>query len=199
MENFKKDSTYLYVISGPMLSGKSTALINILNHGSMSNLKCVYFNSAIDTRSKEIFSCHNPNIKIRDEVDKFKIEKIEDLFNRDNYDLEKYHIIGIDEAQFFGDLMSILKIMEMKKFIVVAGLETNFKQQPFGKLGELIGHCNKHEKVIGFCMICSKMGKINQAIYSIINPEYKNDEIFNSGGDICVGDKQYIPVCFEHR
>ena len=189
MDQYRENEPYLQIITGPMASGKSSELIKILNTAALAKLKCVYLNSSVDTRGVE-FSCHDPNVKIHESVVKMKIDTISDIFNK--IKINDFQIIGVDEAQFFPDLPNILQIVNQNKFVVVAGLDSDFKQQEFGQIHKIIKDCNKHEKLNGFCAICSEEGNVCSAIYTIRREQSKNEE------QILVGSEQYISVCRKH-
>jgi thymidine kinase len=107
-------------------------------------------------------------------------------------EIESYDIIIIDEAHFFEDLIDFTnKCLELKKFIIVAGLQADFKGHKFGKILDLIPICTNIKRLHAYCAICSKSKHCRIAIYS--KKITKSKRINDIGGI----DK-YIPVCREH-
>ena len=72
---------------------------------------------------------------------------------------EKYHVIGIDEAQFFrSSLVDVCNnLANGGKRIIVAGLDMDIKGKPFGPMSNLIA---KAEFVSKLHAICAKTGKM---------------------------------------
>ena len=94
----------------------------------------------------------------------------------------EYRVIGIDEAQFFTDLVDFCsEMITMDKIIFVAGLDGNFLQQPFGDILNLIPICNSVVKLNATCAKC-----FNTACFS----KRTNDEDQLE----MIGD-EYISVC----
>jgi thymidine kinase len=75
-------------------------------------------------------------------------------------DISKYDVIAIDEAQFFRDLKNIVVdwVETQKKIVIVAGLNGDFRRQPFGEINELIPYCDAITKLTAFCVSCRKKG-----------------------------------------
>jgi thymidine kinase len=166
----------LHLILGNMRSGKSSHLINnLLRYKAIGhNIFCI--NSINDTRTP------NNEIKTHDLVTipaiKCKNLKIDIPYNTT--------VIGIDEAQFFDDLIPFIKYMlEKKMIIIVAGLDSDYKQEPFGEILKLIPIADTYKKVYSFCKICKNgtLGSFTKRINT------------NNKEKILVGDDYYISVC----
>ena len=83
-----------------MVSGKSTSLVETVRKYSFKNIKTILINFVGDTRySAESKIVTHDQIKYDSLTCKLLSEKIETL--------EKYDVLGIDEGQFFADLVSI--------------------------------------------------------------------------------------------
>ena len=82
----------LELVISCMFSGKTTLLLNRLNTFALTNVRCLYVNSSLDTRG-EIFSTHNPLITSLGSISALKLDTLSPLLNED------YDVIGIDEAQ----------------------------------------------------------------------------------------------------
>jgi thymidine kinase len=176
------------IIIGPMFSGKTTELHRRLNICADAGYKVVYINSNIDTRA-EYLSTHNSTLKKSDNLRYLKTDKLIDIID----DCKQGDIIGIDEAQFFPDLIDFSKVLceTFMKKIIVSGLNADFKRKPFGEIIDLITICDTVTKLNPFCMPCRKTkNKMTPALFSKrINKE--NSTIFVGGS------YDYVPVCRE--
>lgn len=92
-------------------------------------------------------------------------------------------VIGIDEGQFFPDLLPICEqFANMGKIVIVAGLDSDFQKKPFGKILDLVSLCDEIVKLSAICA-CGK-----EAIFTKRTSEDK--EIVVIGGK-----EKYTPVC----
>jgi thymidine kinase len=173
------------IIMGPMLCGKTSEVIRRLIIYHEMEMKVLYINNAIDSRSDSAFSTHNATIgKVP-----FDAIKITDLFSQD---VSKYDVIAIDEASFFSDLKeTVLKWVEQdKKIVIVAGLNGDFKREPFGQINDLIPYCDSVTKLAPFCMFCRKKGVMRAALFS--------KRIVPNDCNVLIGGKDvYSPTCRE--
>lgn len=174
------------LIIGPMFSGKTTELHRRLNICKNASFSVIYINSVVDTRA-EFFSTHNSTLKQNNEIKYVKAQTLTNLVD----ECKGYDVIGIDEAQFFPDLILFCRTMceEYKKKVIVCGLNSDFKRHPFGEILSLVSICDTITKVESFCSSCRKDGgEMVPAIFS--------KRIMRSENTILVGGTgEYIPVC----
>ena len=124
------------VITGPMYSAKTTELIKRLSIEAEMGFMVLYINHLVDEeRSTNDFSTHNPVYKEKiDEVVNFHFKKTDDLMALiEGESLDKYDVIGIDEAQFFNELINPVLYLaeELNKHVIVAGLSLDSSRQKF--------------------------------------------------------------------
>ena len=165
------------LLIGPMFSGKSTRLVETVRKYSFKNKKTILINFVGDTRySAESKIVTHDQIKYDSLTCKLLSEKIETL--------EKYDVIGIDEGQFFADLVSICeKLCYLGKIVVVAALSGDFLMKPFPNVAELISKADKIKLMKAYCFYCHKV-----AGFSL--------RTVNSNETILIGASEaYRPVC----
>jgi thymidine kinase len=139
---------WIEVICGSMFSGKTEELIRRLNRSLIARLNVKVFKPAIDTRyhHSDIVS-HNDNA-----APSIPVSKATDIPGlAGNCD-----VVGIDEAQFFGrDIVEVCNSMANSgKRVIVAGLDMDFKGEPFGYLPQLLSMAEYVTKVHAICMVC---------------------------------------------
>jgi len=92
----------LNLILGSMFSGKSSMLIQKISEYEAIGKKTLLINSALDTRcAKNEIKTHSNKIKKG-----LKVNKLMQLLK--NKQFLEAEIIGIDEANFFGDLYNFI-------------------------------------------------------------------------------------------
>lgn len=138
----------LEVILGPMYSGKSTELIRRISRFTSIETPTLCINHSLDSRTSDYIQTHN-ELKIP----AIKTDSLmSGVYTKEEFD--KAEVIGIDEAQFFGDLVEFVKMSEiycykhkLNKTIIVSGLDGDFNRKPFGQILDLIPLCDKVEKL----------------------------------------------------
>ncbi len=138
----------IQLILGPMFSGKSTELIRRIRIYSVSNLKCLVVKYINDNRySHENVSTH----------DNFHLPAVStDKLNSLNEKLVKSsNVIGIDEGQFFPDIVDFCdRNANDGKIIIVAALDGTFQRKPFGEVLNLVPLSDSVIKLNSVCMDC---------------------------------------------
>lgn len=183
----------LHLIIGGMYSGKSSELINVCNKYKYINKNILYINSQKDTRSLGGFGylkSHKLGYITSHEgksAQCIKVDHLNDIFI-DNIH-EDFDVIGIDEAQFFDDLEPVLKLVNIfHKIVVVSGLNGDFQQNVFGKILNLIPHCDTLKKLNALCVKC------NNCTPGIFSKRMHDSENQNFIG----GESEYTAVCRYH-
>ncbi len=194
--DFEDNEGRLDIIIGTMFSGKTSYLLGEIAKLAELNNKILYINIEFDNRSANIFSTHNPFFDNHvDFIKKESISKNVTMVKTKtlmDIDISSYNIIIVDEAHFFDELVDFAnKCLEQKKFIIVAGLQADFKGNKFGKIHDLIPINTNITRLHAYCAECAKVRKCRVAIYS--KRITKSKKINDIGGS----DK-YIPVCREH-
>jgi len=169
------------IILGCMFSGKSTELLRRISRYDAINNSILLINSTKDTRTGKSIKTHNNDVKTA-----LKLDNLMELFNKDN--LESYNnakVIGIDESQFFPDLLKFIEQSERDdKIIIIAGLDGDSNRKPFGQILSCIPLCDTIVKLKAMDMI-SKDG----------TPAIFTKRIDNSSEQIYIGAKnKYLAV-----
>lgn len=172
---------------GPMFSGKSTALIRSLGTYADLGVRCLYVNSKIDSRASaqnEVVSNHSKAYSsVSSKVDVVAVEHLASV------DIKKYKVIGVDEAQFFDDLLLVVDWVECdNKIVEVAGLDGSFQRQPMGKMLSLIPFADTVNKLNAACKECLKNNRFKNAPFTARLTKSKDSVLI--GGSEC-----YSPVC----
>ena len=75
-------------------------------------------------------------------------------------------VIGVDEAQFFADdIVEVVKNLAAQgKRVVVAGLDKDFRGQPFGAIPQLMAEAEYVTKTLAICMRCGEPANFTQRL-----------------------------------
>ena len=141
------------LIIGPMFSGKSTRLIGLIRKYTYKAKKTIMIKFFADKRYTD-----------KSEVvthDLLKYDSIECKNLRDHFDkIKSYDVIGIDEGQFFPDLVEVCEELAlMKKTVIVAALNGDFRMEPFPVVAKLISKADKIKLLKAYCFNCHRDAK----------------------------------------
>lgn len=129
-----------------ILGHNSSQLIHEISkyQGIKEHVFCI--NSIYDDRHHEDVIMTHDGVTI----DCCKVEKLEDA-----HIPYSTQVIGIDEAQFFPDLISFVKDKLSKGFtLIVAGLDGDYRQQKFGNILDLVPLADTYQKKYALCNYC---------------------------------------------
>lgn len=142
---------WIEVICGSMFSGKTEELIRRLKRAKIANLKVEIFKPAIDIRY------HEQNIVSHDEnaILSTPIENSQTILLLGN----DVNVIGIDEAQFFDDLLPTVcdQLALRGTRVIVAGLDMDFAGNPFGQMPFLLAKADYITKLHAICVKCGNI------------------------------------------
>jgi thymidine kinase len=154
--NHKEQFGWIEVICGSMFSGKTEELIRRLKRAKFARQKVEIFKPAVDVRyDDEMVVSHDDN-----EIRSTPVPAAANIpILADGCD-----VIGIDEAQFFDDeIVRVCNDLANKGIrVIVAGLDMDFKGNPFGPMPYLMATTEYVTKVNA---ICTKTGNLAQYSY----------------------------------
>ncbi len=179
---------WIEVITGPMFAGKSEELIRRLKTLSYANKKIVAFKPAIDDRYDVTNITSHDGIKIK----AYPIKNPSEIMKHISDDTE---VIGIDEVQFFdGSIIQIVETLADKGIrVIIAGLDTDFRGEPFGPMPELLARAEFVTKLSAACTICGMAATRTQRLIN-------NEPASYDQPTILVGAKEsYQARCRKHH
>ncbi|MEL7117881.1 MAG: thymidine kinase [Bacteroidota bacterium] len=144
-------SGWIEVICGSMFSGKTEELIRRLKRAKIAGQRVEIFKPKVDKRYDDInVVSHDSNYVLATPIDHSK--QLLDI-------PEGVTVIGIDEAQFFDmDLSIHCQTLALKGIrIIVAGLDMDFRGQPFGPMPNLLAVAEYITKVHAICSHCGNL------------------------------------------
>lgn len=163
---------WIEVICGSMFSGKSEELIRRVHRVQIAKKKVQVFKPTIDNRySIQYIYSHNGT-----KVEAVNITKSKDLLEKIEPDTE---VIAIDEAQFYDDdIVSICqKLANQGKRVIVAGLDQDFRGEPFGPIPKLLAVAEYIYKLQAICMVCGNTASRTQRLVNGQPAKYSDSTI----------------------
>ena len=165
------------MICGSMFSGKTEELIRRLKRAQFANQKIEIFKPAVDTRYSDMDVVYHDlhSIPCR------PAKNAEDMLTA----ADETQVVGIDEAQFFGEnLVEVVQTLANKgKRVIIAGLDTDFKGKPFGPMPALMAIAEDVQKVHAICVRCGNLANHSHRLT-------KSDKL------VVLGEKDvYEPLC----
>lgn len=166
--NHKEQFGWIEVICGSMFSGKTEELIRRLKRAKFAKQKVEIFKPALDVR-------YNEDSVVSHDSNEIRSTPVPAAANirllADDCD-----VVGIDEAQFFDDeIVTVCNDLANKGIrVIVAGLDMDFKGNPFGPMPNLMATAEYVTKVHA---VCTRTGNLAQ--YSFRKSE--NDKLVMLG------------------
>lgn len=173
-----RDVGWIEVICGPMFSGKTEELIRRLKRASYARQRVQIFKPSIDDRYKEgALASHSELTLPCDSVANLK--ELKAALS------SQVEVIGIDEVQFFdqGIVEFCEEMADSGRRVIVAGLDQDYRGQPFGPMPQLLCGAEYITKLMSICMRCG-------------NPAHRSYRLAEDPQQVLVGTaKQYEARC----
>ena len=183
-----KQSGWLEVICGSMFSGKSEELIRRVRRATYANQKIQVFKPAIDNRYDDVAVVSHNGTSIMATPVSSSAEILDNLESN-------VEIVGIDEAQFFDeDIIHVAEELADRGIrVIAAGLDRDFRGEPFGPMPELMALAESATKLNAICPICGSPASRTQRLING-QPASYNDPIIMVGAS-----ESYEPRCRHHH
>lgn len=140
---------WLEVICGPMFSGKTEELIRRLRRAGYARQKVQVFKPSVDDRysTREVVS-HSEQ-----RLDAIALSSASQIL--DHLD-PSTDVVGIDEVQFFDEgVIDVVEALAGRGArVLVAGLDTDYRGEPFGPVPSLMARAEYVTKLLAICVRC---------------------------------------------
>lgn len=137
------------VICGSMFSGKTDELIRRLVRARIAKQKVQVFKPAIDVRYAEAKVTSHTGA----DFDAIAVDQASEILQKIESDVT---VVGIDEAQFMdAGLVDVVQQLAQRGVrVLVAGLDMDFRGEPFGTMPVLMARAERVDKLHAICMVC---------------------------------------------
>jgi thymidine kinase len=141
----------LEVITGPMFCGKTDELLRRLRRAIIAKQKIQVFKPGFDIRySNEKVTSHTGN--------EYEASPIDNITEISALLLNDVTVVAIDEAQFFDEeiIPVVQDLVDRGIRVIVAGLDMDFRGDPFGQIPKLLAQAEFVDKLHAICMVCGE-------------------------------------------
>lgn len=137
------------VVCGPMFSGKTEELIRRVKRAQIAKQRVQIFKPAIDIRYHEEDVVSHSSQAIKSEP----VENAVDILIRLK---DSTRVVAIDEVQFFDDaIITVVSKLAARGYrVICAGLDLDYRAQPFGPMPMLLALADEVVKIHSICTIC---------------------------------------------
>lgn len=135
---------HVSIICGPMFAGKTSAMITAVERYERAGRKCLIVKYADDLRyAADAVVTHRG---VRSQIATVSARCLGDV------DLAGIGVIGIDEGQFYPDILEWTeRAAAAGKIVIIAYLDATFERRPFGPIGELVALAETVVKLSAVC------------------------------------------------
>ena len=176
------------VVCGSMFSGKTDELIRRLIRGTIAKEKVQVCKPAIDIR----YAVEKVTSHAGSKFDAIPIEKATEILNKIDSDTT---VVGIDEAQFFDpEVVPVSRELASRGVrVIAAGLDTDFRGEPFGPMPILMSIAEDVDKLHAICMVCGGEASRTQRLVNGKPANYDDPVV------IVGASEMYEARCREHH
>ena len=157
---------WVEVIAGCMFAGKTEELIRRIKVLEFAKKKIIVFKPKIDNRYSDTMVVSHAGSKVESIV----VENAKEILDYLKGDED---VVAVDEVQFFDeDIVEVCDILANEgKRVIVAGLDTDFRGEPFGMMATLI---TKAEFVTKLTAVCNRCGAPATRTQRLVNGKPAN-------------------------
>jgi thymidine kinase len=167
------------VICGSMFSGKTDELIRRLVRAKIARQKVQVFKPAIDVR----YALEKVTSHAGADFAAIPVQKAADIQSKLDADTT---VVGIDEAQFMDrELVDVAqKLAEHGVRVLVAGLDMDFRGEPFGPMPVLMSMAERVDKLHAICMICGDEASRTQRLVNGLPARYADPVVIVGAAEL---------------
>jgi thymidine kinase len=148
------------VIAGVMFAGKSEELIRRVRRAVIARRRVQVFKSHLDSRYAGLYSVASHDGK---ELDATPVDASAEIYRLTRPDTQ---VVAVDEAQFLDraivGVATALAARDVR--VVLAGVDTDFRGEPFGPMGDLMAVAERVDKLQAICVVCGDLACRNQRL-----------------------------------
>lgn len=183
----------LEAITGCMFSGKTEELLRRVERARIARKEILLFKPDLDTRYsvEEVVTHYGRSFPCRRLPVDISWKAFFELIT--DHGLRITDVFAFDEAHFFGPGFPPLceDLVGLGKRVIVAGLDLNFRAEPFGPMPTLLALADETVKLTAVCSLCGSPAIRSQRLVG--------GQPASVGPEVLIGGlESYEPRCREH-
>jgi thymidine kinase len=176
------------VITGSMFSGKTEELIRRLRRARIARQTVQVFKPIIDTR----YSVEKVKSHAGSEFEATPVQNAADILPLVRPETT---VVALDEAQFFDPEVCALAraLAERGLRVIAAGLDQDFRGEPFGPMPQLLALAEHVDKLHAICAVCGDEASRTQRLINGEPARYSDPVVVVGASEL------YEARCREHH
>jgi thymidine kinase len=157
---FQVTGGWIEVVAGVMFSGKSEELMRRVRRATIARKRVQVFKSHLDDRYAGLLAISSHD---RRTIEAVPVDSSSQIMLRLD---PTAHVIAIDEAQFLdaGVVNVASALADRGRRVILAGLDTDFRGEPFGPMPHLMAIAEVVDKLHAICVMCGSPASRNQRL-----------------------------------
>jgi thymidine kinase len=170
---------HIELICGSMFSGKTEELIRRLKRAEIARQRVQVFSHNLDTRYGESQVASHSGANWR----AIPVQRSEQILERLD---PQATVVAIDEAQFFdlGVAGVANRLADRGVRVIVAGLDMDFRGEPFGPMPLLMAHAEHVDKLTAICVVCGEPASRTQRLINGAPAKYDDPVILVGASEV---------------
>lgn len=151
---------WIEVVAGGMFSGKSEELMRRVRRAIIARKRVQVFKSRLDSRYAGLFAVSSHDGR---SVEAVPVDSSLQIAQRVDPTAQ---VIAVDEAQFLDDgiVAVVTSLAARGRRVVIAGLDTDFRGEPFGPMPGLMAIAEMVDKLSAICVLCGSAATRTQRL-----------------------------------
>jgi thymidine kinase len=167
-----------FVLANGVVTHNTTSMAAIIERYNIAKKRCLIVKHSSDCRYK----CEHGGIMFHNGTEYSRVEVVS-CAELSALDVTPYDVIGVDEAQFFSDIVEVANEWAKTKVVVCAALDADYLRRPFGPIPGLIASAEEVHKLKAVCCRCQQDASFTARI---------TDEV---GVNVVGGSDKYSALC----
>jgi thymidine kinase len=174
---YHREDGWIEIVCGSMFSGKTEELLRRIRRAEIARKNVLVVKPQIDTRYGEQRVAAHSNIASTDAI---AVSSPTDIYELAQQGAE---VIAIDEIQFFDWTVAEVcsTLADEGKRVIAAGLDQDFRGEPFGPMPLLMALAEQVDKLQAICVVCGNAASRTQRLIDG-RPARYDDPIILVGG-----------------
>ena len=170
---------WIELVCGSMFSGKTEELLRRIRRAEIARKKVQLFKPTIDNRYGLVRVASHDGLAREDAV---VVCNAEDVLRRLEVDTE---VVAVDEVQFFDETIADVcdHLADRGLRVIVAGLDQDFRGEPFGPMPLLLARAERVDKLHAICVACGASASRTQRLIDGRPARYDDPVILVGGSE----------------
>jgi thymidine kinase len=151
---------WIEVIAGVMFSGKSEELMRRVRRATIARKRVQVFKSHLDDRYAGLYNVSSHDGR---DLEAIPVDSAAQIAQQLDATAQ---VVAVDEVQFLdnGIIALATALAERGRRVILAGLDTDFRGEPFGAMPQLMAVGEQVTKLHAICVVCGNPASRNQRL-----------------------------------